>query len=78
VIPGHGRIADRFEVVECRDMLTIVRDRIRAGMKDGITLDQIKATHPTLDYDYCYGAKTGFSTPGSFVEAVYQSLAKSQ
>ena len=78
VIPGHGRIADRFEVVEYRDMVTIVRDRIRAGMKDGMTLDQIKAAHPTLDYDYRYGAQTGFSRPDSFVEAVYQSLAKSQ
>ena len=76
VIPVHGRIADRFEVVEYRDMVTIVRDRIRAGMKDGMTVDQIKAAHPTLDYDYRYGAQTGFGTPDTFVEAVYKSLTK--
>ena len=78
VIPGHGRIADRFEVVEYRDMVTIVRDRIRANIKDSMTLDQIKAAHPSLDYDYRYGAKTGFGTTDRFVESIYQSLTKSK
>jgi len=76
VIPGHGRIVDRFEVVEYRDMVTIVRDRIRAAIKKGMTLDQVRAANLTLDYDYRYGAKTGPGTTDRFVESIYKSLTK--
>jgi cyclase len=74
VIPGHGRIVDRFEVVEYRDMVTIVRDRIQAAIKKGMTLDQVKAANLTLDYDFRYGAATGLGTRDRFVESVYKSL----
>src|SRR5579863_366032 len=30
VVPGHGRICDEADVVEYRDMLTIIRDRLQA------------------------------------------------
>jgi len=76
VIPGHGRIVDRFEVVEYRDMVTIVRDRIRAAIKKGMTLEQVKDANLTLDYDYRYGAKTGTGTRDQFVESIYKSLTK--
>jgi glyoxylase-like metal-dependent hydrolase (beta-lactamase superfamily II) len=76
IIPGHGRICDRFDVVEYRDMVTIVRDRIQASIKKGMTLDQIKAARLTLDYDARYGAKAGFGTADGFVEATYKSLTQ--
>jgi len=74
VIPGHGRICDEFDVVEYRDMLTIIRDRIRASIKKGLTWEQIKASRPTRDYDPEYGAATGPWTTDQFVEAAYRSL----
>ncbi len=74
IIPGHGRICDRFEVVEYRDMVTIVRDRIEAAIKKGMTLEQVKAARLTLDYDYRYGAATGLGTKDRFVESAYKSL----
>jgi len=74
VIPGHGRIFDQFEVLEYRDMVTIVRDRIEASIKKGMSLEQIRATHPTEDYDDRYGSRSGPWTTDMFVEAVYQSL----
>jgi len=74
IIPGHGRICDEFDVLEYRDMVTIVRDRIQASIKKGMTLDQIKAARLTLDYDARYDAKSGRGSSGSFVEAVYKSL----
>jgi len=76
VIPGHGRIVDRFEVVEYRDRVTIIRDRIRAAIKKGMTLDQVKAASLTPDYDYRYGSKTGPGTTDQFVELIYKSLTK--
>jgi cyclase len=68
VIPGHGRICDEADVVEYRDMVVIVRDRIQDLLKKGMTLAQVKAARPTEDYDTQYGANE------RFVEAVYKSL----
>ena len=75
VIPGHGRLCDSADVAYYRDMVTIIRDRIQAMMKKDMTLDQIKAAKPTLDYDGIYGATTGIWTTDMFIEAVYKSLA---
>jgi cyclase len=74
IIPGHGRICDQADIVEYRDMVTIIRDRIQDGVKKGLTLDQVKATQPTLDYDGVYGEGGGFWNTDMFVEAVYRSL----
>ena len=75
IVPGHGRICDEFDVLEYRDMVTIVRDRIQALIKKGLTLEQVKAARPTLDYDSRYGATSGAWTTDMFVEAVYRSAA---
>ena len=74
VIPGHGRLCDEADVVEYRDMVTIIRDRIQDLIKKGMTLEQVKAAKPTRDYDPIYGSTTGFWTTDMFVEAVYKSL----
>ena len=76
VIPGHGRICDEIDVVEYRDMLTIIRDRMQAMIRKGMTLAQIKAAGPTMDYDPLYGAMSGSWTTDMFVEAAYKSLTK--
>jgi glyoxylase-like metal-dependent hydrolase (beta-lactamase superfamily II) len=44
VVPGHGRLSDEMDVVEYRNMLTIVRDRIQALLAEGRTLEQVKVT----------------------------------
>jgi cyclase len=75
VIPGHGRICDEYDVLEYRDMVTIVRDRVQAAIKKGITLDQVRSAGYTKDFDSRYGAKTGFGTADSFVSSVYKSLS---
>ena len=75
VIPGHGRLCDVADVVWYQEMVTIIRDRIQDMINRGMTLDQVKAAHPTLDYDPRYGKTTGFWTTDMFVEAVYKSLS---
>jgi cyclase len=72
VIPGHGRLSDESDVVEYRDMVWIVRDRIADLMKKGMTLAQIKAAKPTRDYDAEYYSPA--VTPDAFVEAIFTSL----
>jgi cyclase len=76
VIPGHGRLCDEFDVLEYRDMVTIVRDRIQAMIRKGMTLEQVKAARPTRDYDPRYGTASGPWTTEMFVEAAYRSLTK--
>lgn len=74
VIPGHGRICDQFDVLEYRDMVTIIRDRVQDMIKKNKTLEEIKAARPTEDYDARYGAGTGPWTTDMFIDAVYNSL----
>jgi cyclase len=78
IIPGHGRLCDEFDLLEYRDMVTIVRDRIQAMIKKGMTLDQIKAARPTLDYDPRYNPPGAFWTADMFVEAAYKSLTQTK
>ena len=76
VIPGHGRLADEADVVEYRDMVTIVRDRIQDLVAQGKTLAEVKAAKPTADYDGRYGATTGPWTTDMFIEAVYRAMTR--
>jgi cyclase len=76
VIPGHGRICDQADVKFYQEMVTIIRDRIQNSIKKGMTLEQVEASRPTLDYDPRYGAVEGPWTTDRFIEAVYKSLSE--
>jgi hypothetical protein len=75
-VPGHGYLCDQLDVVEYRDMVTIIRDRVQDAIKKGMTLDQIKAAAPTAGYNARFGATSGPWTTSQFVEAVYESLRR--
>jgi hypothetical protein len=72
VIPGAGRLCDQADVVEYRDMLTIIRDRVADLIAKKKTLEEVKAARPTRDYDRRYSTSTW--TGDMLVEAVYRSL----
>ena len=73
VVPGHGRLSEEADVVEYRDMVIIVRDRVRALMANGMSLDEIQVARPSFDYDLEYDSPVG-PTPEAFVESIYRSL----
>ena len=75
VVPGHGRVCEQAEIVDYRDMVTIVRNTIQRMISKGMTLDQIKAANPTQGFRNQYGSDTGAWTTDMFVEAVYKGLA---
>lgn len=75
VIPGHGRLCEEADVVEYRDMVTIIRDRIADLIKKGRTLEQVKAAKPTLDYDTQYGGANASRASDTFVEAIFRNLS---
>ena len=74
VVTAQGRIGDEADLVEYRDMLTIVRDRVQDLIKKGMTLEQVQAAKPTFEYDGLFGATSGPWTTAMFVEAVYKDL----
>lgn len=74
IVPAHGRLANESDVVEYRDMATIVRDRVKLMIERGRTLEQIKAARPTLEYDGLYG-KDG-TAGAAFIEAIHRDLMK--
>ncbi len=74
VVPGHGRLCDEADLVEFRDMVVIVRDRVRDMIRRNMPLDQIKAARPTRDYDPQYVTPASFVKADQFVEAVYRGL----
>jgi cyclase len=76
IVPGRGRISDEFDVVEYRDMVTIVRDRVQALIAKGQTIEQVRASRPTLDWEPRYGSASGAWTTTQFVDAVYGSLSR--
>jgi glyoxylase-like metal-dependent hydrolase (beta-lactamase superfamily II) len=75
IIPGQGRLSDESDVVEYRNMVVIIRDRIQDLVKKGMNLSQVKAARPTLDYDFRYGTDRSWSGD-MFVEAIYNDLRK--
>ncbi len=74
IIPGRGRLSDTADVAAYRNMLVMIRDRVRDLKKKGMTLEQVRAARPTLDFDGRFGATTGPWTTDMFLSAVYRSL----
>jgi cyclase len=75
LVPGHGFVYDKLDLLEYRDAVTVVRDRVQALIDEGKTLAQVKAANPTLGYRSQYGADAGAWTTDMFVETVYNELA---
>jgi glyoxylase-like metal-dependent hydrolase (beta-lactamase superfamily II) len=75
VIPGHGYLSDRNDVVNYRDMLTIIRGRVQDMVKKGMSLEQVKAAKPSFDYDPIFGSSTGPWTTDKFIETVYREVS---
>jgi len=68
IIPARGRLCNEADVVDYRNMVAIVRDRVRALMDEGKSLREIQAARPALDYETQYG-------PGDdFVRSIHESL----
>ncbi len=72
IIPGHGPIGTRAELVEYRDMLVSARDRVAAIKRQGKTLPEVVAAKPLAPLDAKWGG--GFMKPEAFVGLVYQGV----
>jgi len=78
LVPGHGFVYDKLDLLEYRDAVTVVRDRVLDLIDQGKSLAQVKAADPTLGYRSQYGADSGPWTTDMFVEAIYNELTASR
>ena len=69
IIPGHGKLAAKKDVLDYRNMLVTVRDRVSKAMTEGKTVDEIMKTDPTKEF-------VSESDRKDFVKSVYDSMKK--
>jgi len=74
VIPGHGALASKADLVAYRDMLATVRDRIAKLIEAGKTQDEVIAAQPTREFDARWGG--GSLQPDVWVGRVYVDLRR--
>lgn len=76
VVPGRGHLMEEADVLEYRDMVTIIRDRVRFSAESGMILEEILDSQPALGYVPQYGAESGSWTTEMFIEAVYRTMER--
>jgi glyoxylase-like metal-dependent hydrolase (beta-lactamase superfamily II) len=72
IVPGHGPVASRADLVAFRDMLVAIRDRVRALKADGRSLEQTVQAKPTEEFDVKWGR--GVVDGALFTELVYRGF----
>ncbi len=68
ILPGHGTVSTRLDVMTFRDMILDVKSRVEPMVANGLSYDEVAATNPTAPYDGSYG------DPDRFLRAVYTEL----
>ena len=72
IVPGHGPVGDRLQLVQYRDMLVAIRDRVAALKKEGKTLEQVIAAKPTASFDSKWGQS--IISPALFTTLVFKGV----
>jgi glyoxylase-like metal-dependent hydrolase (beta-lactamase superfamily II) len=72
IIPGHGPVTDKSQLVVYRDMLVTIRENVAALKKQGKSLEEAIAAKPTAAYDAKWGG--GGMTPALFTGLVYSGV----
>ncbi len=68
-VPGHGEVSTREDVMEFRDMVMTVKDRVAALVENGASYDEVAAAGTTAEWEDRWG------DPGRFLTAVYAELS---
>jgi len=72
VIPGHGPIGGRAELIQYRDLLVTIHDRISSLKKEGKSLDEILAARPAGAYEAKWGGS--FINGDFFTKLVFKGI----
>ncbi len=74
LIPGHGSLGTKADLQAYRDVVAGIRDRVKALIAQGKTMDQVIAAKPSAQWDEKWGK--GYMGPDVFVSFVYRSLTE--
>jgi hypothetical protein len=74
VVPGRGPIGSKKDLIEYRQVMMTLRDRVTKLIKDGKTLQEAIATKPTKDFDERWA--NGPIRPDQLVEEIYSDLKR--
>jgi len=72
VIPGHGPLSGKKDVIAFREMIVKVSSRVETAAKQKKTVDQVVALKPTREYDDVWGK---YRKPDQFAEILYYGYA---
>jgi hypothetical protein len=72
IVPGHGPVGDRRQLIAYREMLVAIRDNVANLKKQGKSLDEVIAAKPTADYDDEWGRSV--IGPDLFTSVVYRGI----
>ncbi len=70
IVPGHGVVSSRADVIEFKDMVLAITDRVSTLVEEGKTYEEVTAANPTAEYDEKWGS------PARFLRALYQQLTE--
>jgi glyoxylase-like metal-dependent hydrolase (beta-lactamase superfamily II) len=68
IVPGHGEVSSREDVMEFRDMVIDVKAKVGPMVERGMTYEQVARANPTAEYNAKWG------DPERFLTAVYAEL----
>ena len=74
IIPGHGAMASKNDLISYRNVILTVRDRIQQAIDEGKTIEEIKAAKLSAEYDEAYGS--GFINPERFADIIFTDLSR--
>jgi len=74
IIPGHGALANKADLLAYRQMLATVTQRIKDLRKAGKNDSEIRAALPTADFDAAWGG--GFMKPGEFLRMMLDAVPR--
>ena len=75
VIPGHGPLSNRRELIEFRNVMDAIGKRAEKLYKAGKTIRQMVDAKPTREFDAQWNRNTP-RTPDQYVETMYYDLAR--
>ncbi len=76
IVPGHGVTSNVAEVRAFRDMLLVIKDRIRAAVDEGMTLEQIQSAGLTAEYDERWDSGRRIGGADAMIESAYADMAQ--
>jgi glyoxylase-like metal-dependent hydrolase (beta-lactamase superfamily II) len=76
ILPGHGVLSNVEAVRTVRDMMLVIRDRVKDRIEAGDTLEQVQAAGLTSEYDERWESGRRIGSAAALLEAAYTDLSK--